>query len=297
MTRRAAMVILNHNDTGNTVRLCRQMAGCDDIARIVVADNSGPAGRCAPEQLPAKAELLPVGNHGYARGNNDAIAHLEEIGGFDYLFISNPDVIVPDQAVAACLDFLDAHPQYALAAPHMLHSDGTPHHLTGWKEKDFVCDLAYCSGVLSRLIGIDREAYPCEYWRTDFSDVDCVSGSFFAARLAPFRQIGFFDPHTFLFYEEDIIGFKLKRLGHRADILNCVSFTHLEGASIGQSAGVVRRYCHMQKSRLYFQHRYKRVGAARYTLLCAATCLGFAEKLLKALYLKISGKQHGKKVF
>lgn len=285
MTRRAAMVVLNHNDADNTARLCGQAAQCPDIIKIIVADNSEC--RCPAEKLPAKAELFPVSNSGYARGNNAAVERLAAQGiEYEYLIISNPDVIIAPEAITACIDFLESHPGYALAAPHMLKADGTPHPLTGWKEKSYLSDLAYSSGLLSRLIGINREVYPPGHWQGDYSDADCIAGSFFAARYADFRAIGFFDPNTFLYYEEDIIGAKLKRLGLKSAVLNRVCFVHMEGVSVNRSAGLVSRYRMMQRSRLYYRRRYGGTGAAGYALLCAATGLGIVEKSLKAILLR-----------
>ena len=284
------MVVLNHNDAVHALPLLEAMERCAAVDCVLVADNSVPESRLKAERLPAKARLYPVENHGYARGNNDALHALENEGGSEYVIISNTDVVVSCEAIEACLGFLDANQSYALAAPRMLHADGTPHHLTGWREKDFLCDLAYSSGLLSRTLGIDREAYPPEYFQAAASDVDCVAGSFFTARLSMLREAGYFDPNTFLFFEEDILGFKLKRLGYKSAILNTVTFTHLEGASVLQSHGLLRRYRRMQRSRLYFHRVYKRDGPARMAAFYAATVLGICEKAIKSVWLRLRMK-------
>ena len=47
----------------------------------------------------------------------------------------------------------------------------------------------------------------------DILDVENIAGSFFIARHDIFKAIGYFDENTFLFYEEDILGEKIKEKG------------------------------------------------------------------------------------
>lgn len=279
-----AAVILNHNDNGNALRLTAEMSGYESITRVCVADNSGPSGLTGTEAVfrNPKADCLPMRNEGYARCNNAAIACLtERYGAFDYIIISNTDVEVGEQSIEKCVGFLQEHADYAVAAPRMFRPDGTPHHLSGWKERTTLCDVAYSSGLLSRLLGMYRETYPDDYWKTPYSPVDCVTGSFFMIRGTAFRQAGYFDEKTFLYYEEDILGFRLKRMGCRLAVLNDCRFVHYENVTVGRSMNLLKKYVIMQRSRLYFHRHYRRVGPGAYAALCAATCLGYVEKAVK----------------
>jgi N-acetylglucosaminyl-diphospho-decaprenol L-rhamnosyltransferase len=210
----------------------------------------------------------------------------QAVGIPDYFIISNPDIEVDASAVRECVAFLEQHEDYAVAAPHMMRPDGTCHHLAGWRERTFLCDLAYSSGILSRLIGMYRETYPEEHWKAEYSSVDCVTGSFFIIRGRVFSKLGYFDEGTFLFYEEDILGYRLKRLGYKEAVLNTCTFVHEEGVSAGQNVNYIKKYLMMQKSRLYFHQRYKRLNIFKYLILCLATCLGFFENLLKTIIKK-----------
>ena len=277
----AAAVILNHNDDENTRRLLKTFDEYKVVGRVIVVDNTGKGGlegACSP-----KLSLLCTANNGYASGNNAGIELLEKTGGAQFIIISNPDVFVDEDAITACVEFLRQHEDYAIAAPRMFSADGKPHHLSAWRERTFLCDFAYSSGILSRIVGMRRECYPDSYWTTEFSEVDCVAGSFFIIRADMFRQAGYFDQHTFLYYEEDILGFKLKRLGYKSAILNSCHFLHCEGASVNRSMNFLRKYIIMQKSRLYFHRCYKKTGFLRYSALCAATALGVVEKSVKTM--------------
>lgn len=284
----AAMIVLNYNDYGHTGELLEKVGSSDIVTHIIVVDNSSVQSEYDPKwRENDKVDIIKAPNNGYARGNNAGIRFAgEHYGSPDYIIISNPDIDVKPEAIEKCIAFLDGHGDYAAAAPHMLLPDGSPHHLSGWKEKSFLCDLAYSSGILSRLIGMYRETYPPEHWKTAYSQVDCIAGSFFVIKYDVFKQIGFFDENTFLFYEEDIIGFKLKSINYRLAVLNDCGFVHYEGVSAGRNH-ILKKYKTMQKSRLYFQTRYRKVNAPEHLALLLATGLGLIEKALKALVFRI----------
>lgn len=277
-----AVIVLNHNDNANALKLACALDTYQCVGLILVADNGGEN---SLKQLDGKkTRLINVPNNGYAAGNNAAISYVVKNYGMpEIIVISNPDVAVNENAVRACVDFLRENPDYAVAAPRMCTPDGQKHHLSAWKERTLVCDLAYSSGILSRTIGMYRECYGDDHFNGEVSDVDCVAGSFFAVRGEALNSVGLFDEHTFLYYEEDILGFKLKRMGYKTAVLNRYTFTHYEGVSVDRSMNILKKYLNMQKSRLYFHRVYKRTGPAGCFLLCAATCLGVLEKSLKVL--------------
>lgn len=289
-TDKAAVIVLNHGDNDNALRLVSSLTRIPEVGCVCLVDNTGAGGLTGREEplCHPKAAFLRTGNFGYARCNNAGLRYVEEkYGPFRFYAISNTDVEVPPESFAACAAFLSVHAEYAVAAPHMFRPDGRPHHLTGWKERTLLCDVAYSSGLLSRLLGMYRETYPAAHWQAPFSPVDCVAGSFFLIDGAVFRRMGFFDTHTFLYYEEDILGYRLKREGYRLAVLNTCRYVHTENVTVGRSMNLVKKYWIMQRSRLYFHKHYKKENAAGYAVLCAATGLGLVEKTLKTGYYRL----------
>jgi N-acetylglucosaminyl-diphospho-decaprenol L-rhamnosyltransferase len=287
---RTGAVILNYRDNAAALRLAAVFrdSGCVSVTAIVDNSETGGLEGSEPPIDGGSVIFLRCPNDGYARGNNRGLRELDAAhGAFDYFIVSNTDVEVTAEAVKACVDYLDSHPSCAVAAPRMMRPDGTPHHLSAWRERTFLCDLAYSSGILSRTVGMYRETYPAEYFAEEVSSVDCVSGSFFVVRAGPFRQMGYFDEHTFLFYEEDILGFRLKRMGLTEALLNRYSFIHREGVSAGRRVNYLKKYLIMQRSRLYFHRVYLRTGPLRYFVLCLATALGTVENALKTVYYNL----------
>lgn len=287
---KVAAVILDHNDHLNALRLVSQFKHYEILTKIAVVDNSPqPAGAAfLREAEDEKVEYLRVGNDGYAAGNNAGVRLLEEkFGPFDAYLISNTDVEVRAQAIERCAAALRDDASLAVAAPQMYRPDGTPHPLTGWRERTLLCDLAYSSGILSRLLGMYRETYPPAYFETPVSYVDCVAGAFFMVRGAAFRQVGYFDPATFLYYEEDILGKRLRDAGYRLAVLNGCRYIHYEGVAVRRSVNLLGKYRMMQKSRIYFQRHYQKISPVGCALLYAATALGFAEKALRTAQAKL----------
>lgn len=283
-------VILNYKDNENTIRLCHDFENYSCIEKIVVVDNSGEVGLSETDFKGAefsKTLLLNVQNNGYSAGNNRGIEKLDELGSFKYIIISNPDIFIEEKAVAACIDFLEKNEDYAIAAPRMHTKDGKPHHLAAWNERTFLCDLAYSSGILSRTVGMYRECYDESFFKKEIATVDCVAGSFFVISRKALKKVGNFDTNTFLYYEEDILGYKLKRLGLKTALLCREKFLHCEGNSVNKSFNYLKRYRTMQKSRLYFHRTYLKTPKHRYFILLLATLLGTLEKSVKTIMAKL----------
>lgn len=279
-----AAVVLNHGDNANTLHLLAALLGCEEVGCVCVADNTGPGGLTGREAgfADARALFLQCPNDGYAAGNNRGISAVESQYGLpDYFLIVNPDVEVGCGSIRLCVRLLQERPELAAAAPRMLRADGSPHDLPGWRRRTVRGDLAYSSGILARLLGMRREAYPASYWEErPYVRVDCVCGACFLIRARAFKTLGYFDTHTFLFYEEDILSAKLRRIGLGEAVRTDCAYRHLEGVSARTS---LFKYRTMQRSRIYFHRVYNGATPWQVFLLRAATLLGSAECLLKRL--------------
>lgn len=91
-------------------------------------------------------------------------------------------------------------------------------------------------------------------------EVECVSGAFFAIKYDIFKQVGYFDENVFLFYEEDILASKLKKLGYTEMSLNTVSFKHFESQSIDKALSYFNKIKRLQTSKMYYQKNYNHIN-------------------------------------
>lgn len=256
-----AVIILNYNDPTNTIRYVGEIKEYSCIDRIIVVDNKSPDGSFNKLKQLAddKIDVIETdGNKGYAYGNNYAVRYLiEKYGDFKYIAISNPDVEVSEDAYNQCIKFLDKHERVAICAPRMYDINDNPHQLSGWKLRSLKGDIRDSSSTLTALINKPHiERYDENYLNQKVSYVDCVAGSFFIIRHSAFKEVGYFDEGTFLYFEEDILGNKLAVAHYRNVVLNTCKFNHYESVTVDQNMNFYRKFKNLQKSKKYYHSHY-----------------------------------------
>ncbi len=281
-----AIIILNYNDSETVVKYISQIKDYSSFDKIVIVDNCSPDGSFE-KLIKLKNDKIDViqtdGNKGYAYGNNFGVHFLEESGEhYDFITISNPDISVEDNTVHKLMNFLDSHKDVAVAAPTMVMGDGTVSPLAGWKERKLDSDVRDSSMRLTQWrMKPHVECYDKSHFSGDFSYVDCVPGSFFMIKYDAFRDVNYFDENTFLFFEEDILGKRLKNKGYKVVVLNKEKFIHYESVTINKNLKYLRKYKALQKSKRYYHKTYNEEcqGLGRLNLLKLdfATWLGIME--------------------
>ena len=263
MNKNLAVIILNYNDEGNTKRYIEQIKEYGMVDKIIIVDNCSP-NNSFNSLLSLSDDKIDViksdKNGGYAYGNNFAIKYLcENYGEYKYIAISNPDVEVSESAYKKCLDILDEHADIAVAAPRMYDINGKPHVLSGWKKRTLRGDLIDSSDTLTRIAGKSHiEIYEKGYLEQELAYVDCVAGSFFIIKHKVFNEIGYFDENTFLYFEEDILGAKLKELGYKLVVLGKYKFTHYESVAVNKTNSSLKKYKYLQTSKYYYHKNYSK---------------------------------------
>ncbi len=129
------IVILNWN-TRDLLRECLKSVYASRGAlafRVCVVDNASTDGSAGMVRAEFAQVLLienPV-NSGYAAGNNLGLRALgfgPGAGGDApaprYALLLNPDTVVPPEALAEMVAYLDAHPEAGVAGPKLVLPDG-----------------------------------------------------------------------------------------------------------------------------------------------------------------------------
>jgi|GEM_PF-146195 len=257
---KVATIILNYNDEINTNRLVNIIKDYQFINKIIIVDNCSPDGSYDRLRNLASSKIDVIQsdkNGGYAYGNNFAVRYLTTIDSFDYVAISNPDVDTSEEAYLKCLTFLEENDDVAICAPKMLDLNGKPHPLSGWRLRSLKGDIMDTSLLLTGLFKRPHiEMYSEKKLSKDVAYVDCVAGSFFIIRYTAFEEVGFFDEHTFLYYEEDILGNKLNKVDYKNVVLNTCTFTHYESVTIDKNLSSSRKFLTLQNSKYYYHKNY-----------------------------------------
>lgn len=260
------MVILNYNDYETTFNMINQIKDYKVLNRIIIVDNHSTDLKY-DKLKKLKSNNIDViqtdENKGYAYGNNYGIKYLNDNYDVDYIIISNPDILVNEKCIINLKEDLDKNKNISIIAP-IINQHGEK--LRGWKLPRYSDELLSNINYIHR-IAIKRTLYSDEYYNNKLTKVDVVSGCFFMARKKDFEKIGYFDDGTFLYYEENIIGKKLKNIKKDTYIDNEVSVIHNLSVSVNKSFSSIRKYKILKESQKYYEKKYNNLNVFKMTLL------------------------------
>lgn len=271
-----AVIIVNYNAGDLVVAAVQSVldrAHPGHSVRVHLVDNASPAGDGARLEEVARARgwggrvtlHLETVNHGFGRGNNRVLEALAaEARPPDYVFLLNPDAQLENEAVAILADFLDARPRAAMAGARARNPDGEGPVTAAFRFPNLpdVLSQAVNFGPVSRLMARHRVALGPDL---PTGRVDWVSGAAVMARFGVWRDLGFFDPDYFLYYEEVDLMLRTARAGWECWYVAEARIVHVEGASTEvRSAEAERRrrpaYWY-QSWRVYFAKNHGRAYA------------------------------------
>ncbi|GEM_PF-476583 len=227
---------------------------------LVVVDNATPAPDPTREILAREAGfgqvMLGNQNIGFGRGCNVGLRATTT----DYVVFFNPDAEMEPQAVRTIIDFLDAHPQCAIAGPAIVHGEDDPsqQHVqdvgalaTPW---DLMGDAM---GLYRSLKGRQRVIRGSEAFQTQW-----VSGAMLIGRTKVLKALGGFDPRFFLYWEETDLCKRAIDAGHQIWSIPSAVVRHVGGTSAAEVAqegkdrfkGCIAK--HYYESRQYYLRKH-----------------------------------------
>lgn len=273
---RIAVIIVNYNAADLAVAAVESVRARHHGGHRVdihLVDNASPAGDGAVLARTARdrnwggqVTLYPeTENHGFGRGNNLVLRRLADGGDPpDFVFLLNPDAQLDNEAIAILADFLDRHPRAAMAGaqarnpgddapvPAAFRFPGAASH--------FASALNF--GPVARLMTDSQVALGGDLATRR---VDWVSGAAVLARFDVWRDLGFFDPAYFLYYEEVDLMRRAARAGWECWHVAEARIIHVEGASTdvrSARSDRVRRPAYWYESwRHYFRSNHGKAGA------------------------------------
>ncbi|MBD3393066.1 MAG: glycosyltransferase [Chitinivibrionales bacterium] len=155
-----------------------------------------------------------------------------------YLLFLNPDTVVSKNALSACVDFMESHPDVGIAGPKILDPTGR---LQPSCRRSFPTPfIAFChfSG-LSRLFAKSPVfgKYNLTYLDPEReNEVDAVSGSFMFVRTSVFREAGGFDESFFMYGEDLDLCARVREKGYKVWYLPSTQIVHFKGQSSSKRA-------------------------------------------------------------
>ena len=252
---KVGMVILNYNDYETTSKYIEMIKDYKVINNIVIVDNNS-SDDSFNKLSKIKNDKISViktdKNKGYAYGNNYGIKYLDKHSRVDYIIISNPDIILEEKVIIRLKKDLDNNEDISLVAP-VINELGIVKR--GWRlplvKDEILSNINYYHRKVKKNLEYNEDKY-----RGNLTKVDVVSGCFFMIRKDILNLVGNFDETTFLYYEENILGIKLKNIDKKTFIDNEVSVTHDLSVSVDKSFNSINKYKMLKESQKYYAKYY-----------------------------------------
>lgn len=246
---KAAVVIVNYNDSKRITELVKILESYQVLKKIVISDNDSSN---EEKELIGKIEndvikvIYNNANLGFSGANNSALEYLKECD-IDYVFTINSDVMVSKETMLKSIKFLEEHEDISLVSAEMNEY--------GEKKQCFYNfptikhSIAENLGIIKmfkikpKVIEKNENYYMCDYIRS----------SYWCVKFKDFEKVGFFDLNTFLYHVETCVGIKLSRLGKKCAILANEEYEHNHIYKTGYK---IRGYKDSYKSLVYIFKQY-----------------------------------------
>ena len=278
-----AIVILNYNDSSTTIKLVEQIKNYKKLDRIIITDN------CSSDNsydllyqkynINKKIDIIRTeNNNGYANGNNFGVYYAIKEYNADYVLIANPDILFSEDVIVEIENQFKRNSDIAVLAP--LVSNG----YNSWKLPNYSKILASMFLYLNKKFG--NQVYKTQ--KEDINYVDVVAGSLFAIRSNVFTEINGFDNRTFLYYEENILAYKLRQKGYKSAILGNVRYDHCHAASIKKVyKSKLKLFKIISKSIKIYAYFYLNVNIFQKILMKFVYCFAYLERFLYDIYSRV----------
>lgn len=230
MNEKVALVLLNYNDEETTLEALSRAVAFNDIQDIILVDNHSKEYSLLEEKQSNHIHFIRTEkNLGYAGGNNVGIEYAVKKLHANYIIIANPDVEFDNDFVQLALNVFHKYADAGVVTCKM-NSKRLYSPACRLPRSAFEVALSDLPAVGPRVL-----AYNKNYFEHDICEVEQVWGSLLMLSCAAIEATKGFDSRTFLFYEETILGYRLKESGFKSYLLTKHEFYHRESVSINKS--------------------------------------------------------------
>jgi N-acetylglucosaminyl-diphospho-decaprenol L-rhamnosyltransferase len=263
-----------HRVPGAKVAVCENGTGGDAEARLRKAIEENGWG--------AWADLTVIHpNRGFTGGNNVIIRNaMDSKDPPDYFLLLNADTILEPNALDALVEFMDANPKVGIAGSLLLNPDRTI--------QGCVYRFPTIAGEFERALRLGPMSHLLSRWTVrikmpaNAAEAEWVPGCSMIIRRQVVEAIGPLDEGLYTYYDDIDYCLNARRAGWATWFVPQSCVVHLEGASTGVTARVIKRRpaYWFQARRRFFLRNY---GAIYTALVDAASIVGLAFWRLRRL--------------
>ena len=288
----SAIVILNYNSSSVTIRYLKELTAQKEYDHIVVVDNASKqedaavlSRYCEENSLIFLAEKE---NKGYSAGNNTGARYAVNELKADIIFISNPDIICPQETIrkikSVFLEKKEAAVVTGLVHVFDKERKPSPYRYFAYKAptySDMVLNNLYlCTKLRMKTSKYSMYFDVNEVIKKKIIQAECVSGCFFAMKSSVYQEMNGFDEDTFLYYEEAILGYRIKQAGYSVYVIDAPVY-HDEDPGKRSTVGKLwRTHKITQNSARVYLSKYLKVKGWKMALYNFSSYVHFGEQVV-----------------
>lgn len=227
-----SVLIVSYNTRDYLLACLESLQRISDEAQfeIIVYDNASTDGSAdhVQTQYPEVRLLQSDRNLGFAAGVNRAARDARG----KYLFILNPDTLVPRNTIRRILRFFEAHPVAAVLGAGLYSPDGSVQPSV-FRHPTLIREFWNLLPELKSLLQIHRIGQKFTYSGMRPVRVSSIGGAAFAVRADTFHRVGGLDEEYFLYHEEADFCRRLGALGCEIWTLPEAQVIHYNAAATG----------------------------------------------------------------
>ena len=264
---KSGIVIVNYNDYESTIALINNIKDYKNINKIVVVDNSSTDdsySKLSKLDIKKLKVIKSNKNNGYSSAINIGSKYLIDLYKECYIIVSNSDIIIKDEKEVDKILKGFNKSNIGVVAPNIIEK-GTLNR--GWKLPSPIIDSLLNIIFIHRYLRKIFINYNNKHYLKEFSKVEAVSGCFFIIDSIVLKKIDYLDENVFLYYEENILGNKLKKKKYNLLISNYASVIHNHSVSIDKSVNKINKYKILKKSQYYYHITYNKANIIERFLL------------------------------
>tara|TARA_S200000501_G_scaffold190210_1_gene179135 strand:+ start:129708 stop:130607 length:900 start_codon:yes stop_codon:yes gene_type:complete len=281
--RLVGIIVLNYNCFEETVAFIKNIQNQQPsfpLKMLIVDNNSSDNSyKQFVEEFRFDAEvdfIKTKSNLGYGAGNNCGIKYLKDKYNLEYLMICNPDIKISIENIPKILKDFQIDKMIAAVSIQMIDVNNLKK-LSAWKLPDLIDDLILSISILNKV-------FTNKIYYTDSSKpryVEVLQGAFLIIKSEAMDYIGGYDEKVFLYGEERILGYKLKKAGYKLYFNPNFTFIHKIGASIEKEFPLKSsKFMIMQQSRRHYHKHYLNQNWIKLTIFDFFSFVGKLEKMI-----------------
>lgn len=237
------IIVDNGSTRSNTIQtLDKYLSKRFSNEYILYNENETPKGI-----LPKVCLLSSQTNDGYAQGNNKGLTLAYADEEIDKIMILNNDILFIEDILDRLIYQLNNLPQCAIVSPILYKKDmyELDHNCARLNHSNWEIINTYmmlykdCFGYITRQ---NNKRYillnHSEYATKNYIEIELPSGSCMLMNKSFIKSINSFDPHTFLYFEENILYKKTSKLGLKNYLIPSCKCIHLGASSTKKTSSI-----------------------------------------------------------